>query len=72
MQAASGYLRVSTREQGRRGWGLAAQRFEIEASQTGFPTARASSLRKLQLPHHRLEPRLLSQRVHERIGLQQN
>jgi DNA invertase Pin-like site-specific DNA recombinase len=31
MQAAIGYLRVSTREQGRRGLGLAAQRFEIEA-----------------------------------------
>src|SRR6202162_1885368 len=31
MQAAFGYLRVSTREQGRSGLGLAAQRFEIEA-----------------------------------------
>jgi DNA invertase Pin-like site-specific DNA recombinase len=31
MQAAIGYLRVSTREQGRGGLGLAAQRFEIEA-----------------------------------------
>ena len=31
MQAAIGYLRVSTREQGRSGLGLAAQRFEIEA-----------------------------------------
>jgi DNA invertase Pin-like site-specific DNA recombinase len=31
MQAAIGYWRVSTREQGRRGLGLAAQRFEIEA-----------------------------------------
>jgi DNA invertase Pin-like site-specific DNA recombinase len=31
MQAAIGYLRVSTREQGRRGLGLAAQRHEIEA-----------------------------------------
>jgi len=30
MQAAIGYVRVSTREQGRRGLGLAAQRFEIE------------------------------------------
>jgi DNA invertase Pin-like site-specific DNA recombinase len=38
MQAAIGYLRVSTREQGRRGVGLAAQRNEIErfASQEGF------------------------------------
>src|SRR6267154_1313114 len=31
MQAAIGYLRVSTRDQGRSGLGLAAQRFEIEA-----------------------------------------
>jgi len=31
MQSAIGYLRVSTREQGRSGLGLAAQRFEIEA-----------------------------------------
>jgi DNA invertase Pin-like site-specific DNA recombinase len=31
MQAAIGYLRVSTREQGRSGLGLAAQRFEIKA-----------------------------------------
>jgi DNA invertase Pin-like site-specific DNA recombinase len=31
MQAAIGYLRVSTREQGRSGLGLAAQRSEIEA-----------------------------------------
>ena len=31
MQAAIGYLRVSIREQGRSGLGLAAQRFEIEA-----------------------------------------
>ena len=30
MPAAIGYLRVSTREQGRSGLGLAAQRFEIE------------------------------------------
>ena len=30
MQAAVGYLRVSTREQGRSNLGLAAQRFEIE------------------------------------------
>ena len=31
MSEAIGYLRVSTREQGRSGLGLAAQRFEIEA-----------------------------------------
>jgi hypothetical protein len=31
MQAAIGYLRVSTREQGRSGLGLAAQRHDIEA-----------------------------------------
>jgi len=31
MSEAIGYLRVSTREQGRSGWGLAAQRREIEA-----------------------------------------
>jgi hypothetical protein len=31
MQAAIGYLRVSTAEQGRSGLGLAAQRFDIEA-----------------------------------------
>ncbi len=31
MQTAIGYLRVSTREQGRSGLGLAAQRFEIES-----------------------------------------
>jgi DNA invertase Pin-like site-specific DNA recombinase len=31
MEASVGYLRVSTREQGRSGLGLAAQRFEIEA-----------------------------------------
>lgn len=38
MQAAIGYLRVSTREQGRKGVGLAAQRHEIErfASQEGL------------------------------------
>jgi hypothetical protein len=38
MQAAIGYLRVSTREQGRSGLGLAAQRFDIEAfgSREGF------------------------------------
>jgi DNA invertase Pin-like site-specific DNA recombinase len=30
MQAAIGYSRVSTREQGRSGLGLAAQRFEIQ------------------------------------------
>jgi DNA invertase Pin-like site-specific DNA recombinase len=30
MKDAIGYLRVSTREQGRSGLGLAAQRFEIE------------------------------------------
>jgi DNA invertase Pin-like site-specific DNA recombinase len=39
MQTAIGYLRVSTREQGRSGLGLAAQRFEIEAfgAREGFP-----------------------------------
>ena len=31
MQSAIGYLRVSTRKQGRSGLGLAAQRFDIEA-----------------------------------------
>jgi DNA invertase Pin-like site-specific DNA recombinase len=31
MKAAIGYLRVSTREQGRSGLGLAAQRHDIEA-----------------------------------------
>src|ERR1700730_659917 len=31
MPAAIGYLRVSTREQGRSGLGLAAQRFDIQA-----------------------------------------
>jgi DNA invertase Pin-like site-specific DNA recombinase len=31
MQPAVGYLRVSTREQGRSGVGLAAQRHDIEA-----------------------------------------
>jgi DNA invertase Pin-like site-specific DNA recombinase len=31
MSEAIGYLRVSTREQGRSGLGLAAQRFEIDA-----------------------------------------
>jgi DNA invertase Pin-like site-specific DNA recombinase len=38
MQAAIGYLRVSTQEQGRSGLGLAAQRSEIEAfgAQQGF------------------------------------
>ena len=38
MQAAIGYLKVSTREQGRSGLGLAAQRHEIEAfaSREGF------------------------------------
>ncbi len=38
MQAAIGYLRVSTREQGRKGVGLAAQRHEIQrfASQEGL------------------------------------
>jgi len=32
MKDVIGYLRVSTREQGRSGLGLAAQRHEIEAS----------------------------------------
>ncbi len=38
MQTAIGYLRVSTREQGRSGLGLAAQRYDIEAfgSREGF------------------------------------
>ena len=38
MQAAIGYLRISTRKQGRSGLGLAAQRCEIEAfgAQQGF------------------------------------
>jgi DNA invertase Pin-like site-specific DNA recombinase len=38
MQAAIGYLRVSTAEQGRSGVGLAAQRFDIEkfAEREGF------------------------------------
>src|ERR1700680_304944 len=38
MKDAIGYLRVSTREQGRSGLGLAAQRFDIEAfgSREGF------------------------------------
>ena len=34
MQAAIGYLRVSTQEQGRSGLALAAQRLEIEAFRT--------------------------------------
>jgi DNA invertase Pin-like site-specific DNA recombinase len=40
MQTAIGYLRVSTREQGRSGLGLAAQRHEIEAfgAREGFTT----------------------------------
>ena len=43
MQAAIGYLRVSTREQGRSGLGLAAQRFEIQsfATREGFSLANA-------------------------------
>jgi DNA invertase Pin-like site-specific DNA recombinase len=38
MQAAIGYLRVSTQEQGRSGLGLAAQRNDIQAfgSREGF------------------------------------
>jgi len=38
LQAAIGYLRVSTQEQGRSGLGLASQRFEIEqfAKRKGF------------------------------------
>src|SRR6266850_1221108 len=42
MSEAIGYLRVSTREQGRSGLGLAAQRFEIEAFGTreGFSVYR--------------------------------
>jgi DNA invertase Pin-like site-specific DNA recombinase len=41
MQATVGYLRVSTREQGRSGLGLAAQRHEIEAFalRAGFTVA---------------------------------
>ena len=40
MQAAIGYLRVSTREQGRSGLGLATQRHEIDAfgAREGFST----------------------------------
>jgi DNA invertase Pin-like site-specific DNA recombinase len=41
MQTAIGYLRVSTREQGRSGLGLAAQRSEIE----GFGTQRGFSVK---------------------------
>ena len=33
MQAAIGYLRVNTREQGRSGWGLAAQRLILKLLQ---------------------------------------
>jgi DNA invertase Pin-like site-specific DNA recombinase len=42
MQAAVGFLRVSTQEQGRSGLGLTAQRFEIEAFGTleGFSVYR--------------------------------